>query len=273
MTHNKYGWRIAGFVFKGLCTAVILGVIGLLAWRIIDRNIDPKPMKTITANEKLCEAYEKYGDELTVYYQDQNEYSQEERNYGYFANGGTVIIKEAEQLQFVLRYNSSTLKYTAEDYTSYEVMGETFSTYSDALEAAGKIDLANASKYVKEIVPTLSREDNVYDVTLTVMYDLTPENENDNDGKTPEAVRFERIHASSDPLVYQKTLYNYRKFIFDGVVIDDSVLAIYLDVYYVGDLNYEEDPYASLLLYYYEDEDLPYKLTANDKKALEAYSE
>lgn len=239
MAHKKYGWRIAGFMFKGLCSLVIIGVVCLLAWRIIDRKIDPKLVKTIAPNEKLCQAYEQYGDELTIYCQDQNEYTQEESNYGYFANGGTRIIKEAEQIQFTLRYNVSTLKYTAED---------------------------------KELDAEPAREDNVYDVTLLVMYDLTPENEEDNDGKTPEAVRYERFFPTSDPAAYQKTLYEYRKFIFDNIVIDDSVLAIYVDVYYTGDKNYEEDPYGSLLLYYYEDENLNYRLTEADKKALSEYA-
>lgn len=238
MTHKKYGWRIVGFIFKGLCTALIVGVIGLLAWRIIDRNIDPKIMKTITANEKLCRAYDIYGKDLTLYRQIQNEYTQENHNYGYFANGGYVFIEEAEQIQFVLRYNNSTLKYTARD------------------------------KYLDEIP---AREENVYDVTLLIMYDLTPENEEDNDGKTPDAVRYERVHATGDQLAYQKTLYNYRKFTFDGITMDDDVLAIYADIYYVGDIDYDERSYGTLLLYYYDDEITESKLTNADKKAIEAF--
>ncbi|MBQ8409609.1 MAG: hypothetical protein IJY39_12190 [Clostridia bacterium] len=273
MAHGKYGWRIAGFIFKGLCSLVIIGVVCLIAWRIIDRNIDPKPMKTITPNDTLCEAYKEYGDKLTVYYQDQNEYTQEsDKNYGYFANGGTRIIKEADQIQFVLRYNNSTVKHTAEDYKYYEVKGNSFQTHSEAIEAAREIDIANPLNHIKEIIPDLSREDDLYDVTLTFMYDLTPDNPDDNDGKTPEAVRYERFFPTGDPVSYQKTLYNYRKFIFDNAVIDDSVLAIYVDIYYVGDKNYEETPYGSLLIYYYEDDNISYKLSKNDVNALEEYT-
>ena len=240
MAHKKYAWRIAGFVFKGFCTALIIGVIALLAWRIIDRGIDPKPVKTIIANDKLCEAYANHGKDLEIYYQDQNEYTQEERNYGYFANGGTRIIPDAEQIQFVLRYNNSTLENTAKD---------------------------------KNLSAVPAREDEVYDVTLTIMYDLTPKNTEDNDGKTPDAVRYERIHQTGDSLAYQKTLYNYRKFVFDGVKIDESVLAIYADVYYVGDKNYEETPYGTLLLYYYEDDKIAYTLTSADISALTTKAE
>lgn len=240
MARRKYGWRIAGFVFKGVCMLLILGIIGLLAWRIIDRNVVPSAVKTITPNDRLCEAYEKNDGKLTMFYQEQSEYTREEKNYGYFANSGTVFIEEAAQLQFVLRYNNSTLKYTAADY---------------ALEEEP------------------SRDENIYDVTVTVMYDLTPDNDKDNDGKTEGAVRYERFYPTGDQISYKKTLYNYRKFIFDDIKIDDSVLAVMVDIYYVGDLDYEETPYATLLLYYYEDkaENIEYKLTSADKKAIEKY--
>ena len=276
MAHRKYGWRIAGFVFKGFCTLLIIGVIGLLAWRIIDRDIVPKAVKTITPNEKLCESYGKNGENLTMFYQEQTEYTREEKNYGYFANSGTVFIDEAEQLQFILRYNNSTLKKTAEDYKYYEVTdkdGNTqiFRSKLDADEAAYKIDPTSPLKYIKEIVPSLSRDDIIYDVTVTVMYDLTPENTEDNDGKTPETVRYERFQPTGDVITHKKTLYNYRKYIFDGIKIDKDVLAVMVDIYYVDDVDYEEDAYGTLLLYYYEEENIDYKLSGADKKALENY--
>ena len=238
MARRKYGFRIAGFVFKAICTLVILLVVGLLVWRIVDSKITPKEVKTLIPNDTLCEAYEKHGDKLTMYYQDQNEYTQrkgENENYGYFANEGTVFIKEAEQVQFILRYNNSTLKYTAE-------------------------------RYMLESEPT--REENAFDVSLVIMYDLTPDNDSDNDGKTPEAVEYMRIQPTFDPLKHQKTLYNYRKYIFDGVKIDDSVLAVYIDIYYAGEVDYDEQPYGTLMLYSYNEENITYKLSSSDKKAL-----
>ena len=276
MARRKYGWRIAGFVFKGLCTLLIIGIIGLLAWRIIDRDIVPSAVKTITPNDRLCEAYEKNDGKLTMFYQDQTEYTREEKNYGYFANSGTVFIKEAEQVQFVLRYNNSTLEKTANDYKYYKVIDldgseQIFRTRDEAAEVAHKIYTTNPYDHIEELRPMLSRDDIVYDVTLTIMYDLTPDNDKDNDGQTPEAVRYERIKATGDTISYKKTLYNYRKYIFDGIVIDDSVLAVLVDIYYVGDVNYEENSYGSLLLYYYEEDDATYKLSSADKKALNDY--
>ena len=95
MTRGKYAWRIIGFIFKGLCTAVIVGVFGLLLWRIIDSKIDPKEIKGVTPNDALCSAYEEYGGKLTVFNQEQQTFTRAEHNEGYFAvtveNSGNCI--------------------------------------------------------------------------------------------------------------------------------------------------------------------------------------
>ena len=235
MPNKKYGWRVAGFVFKGLLTLLIVGVVGILAFRIIDSKIVPSKVKNLTPNEKLCQVYEEYDGNLTLYYQEQGKYTREEKNYGYFANEGAVFIKEAEQLQVTISYNNSTLEHTKNDYRLPEIP---------------------------------SRDEQVYSISLRIMYDLTPENKDDNDGKTESAVRYERIMPTGDPISHKKTLYNYRKCIFDNVVIDDSVIAVLLDIHYAGDVNYAKDAYGSLLLYHFEEENLEYKMTIADKNAL-----
>lgn len=239
MAYKKYKWRIAGFIFKGICLLLIAAMLVLLLFRIIDSNNDPKEMNTIIANDRLVAAYNEKGDDLDIFSQEHTIFTRGENNYGYFAVTQSVIIRDIDQVQFVLRYNNSTLKYTKEDYKLPEVP---------------------------------SRDDNVYDVTLTVMYDLTPENTEDNDGKTPEAVFYKRFFAS-DMVSAKKTLYNYRKFVFDDIKIDDTVIAVYADFYYVGDINYDSLPYGSLLIYHNEEEEIPYSLTRNDIKAIESYSD
>lgn len=239
MARHKYKWRIAGFIFKALCTLIIAAIVILLLWRMIDNNNDPKDMDTVIPNSLLVDAYEKKGDSLNTYYQEQTRYTRGENNYGYFAITQSLIIDDIDQIQFVFRYNNSTLKYTKEDYSL-------------------------------DSIP--SRDAEVYDVTVTVMYDLTPDDTTDNDGKTAESVRYERIFPSQ-MLSAKKTLYNYRKFVFDGIEIDDSVIAVYADFYYVGDIDYDEKPYGSLLIYHYEEENISRKLTKNDVKAIEAWKE
>ncbi len=239
MAYKKYKWRIAGFIFKGICLLLIAALLILLLFRIIDSKHDPREMNTVIANDRLVAAYNEKGEDLDMFSQEHTIFTRGENNYGYFAVTQSLIIRDIDQIQFVLRYNNSTLKYTKEDYDLPEIP---------------------------------SRSDNVYDVTLTVMYDLTPDNTEDNDGKTPGTVSYKRFFAS-DMVAAQKTLYNYRKFVFDDIKIDDSVIAVYADFYYVGDINYDEKPYGSLLIYHNEEEEIKYSLTRNDIKAIESYSE
>ncbi len=237
MAGSIYKWRIAGFIFKGICMLLIASIVILLLWRIIDSNNDPRTVSAMIANEKLVNAYNENDGKLDIFTQEQQTYTRGENNYGYFAITQSVIIKDIDQVQFVFRYNNSTLEHTKNDY---------------GLDA----------------VP--SRDDEVYDVTLTVMYDLTPENSADNDGKTPEAVKYERFFAS-DAVSAKKTLYNYRRFVFDGIKLDDSVIAVYADFYYVGDINYSGKPYGSLLIYHCDEQNIDYKLTRNDIKAISSW--
>ncbi|MBQ4091387.1 MAG: hypothetical protein IJC64_03615 [Clostridia bacterium] len=238
MARSSYKWRIFGFIVKAVCGLFIAAVVGLLLWRIIDSSIDPREMNTIIPNEKLCQAYDNTDGKLTMYDQNQTTHTRGENNYGYFGITQSVFIKEADQLQFVFRYNNSTLRHTQEDYNLPSVP---------------------------------SRDEEVYDVTLVIMYDLTPDNKNDNDGKTPEAVRYERLFPS-DMKKAQKTLYNYRRFVFDNVTITDDVIGVYVDFYYVGDIDYGEKPYGSLLIYYNGDKNRTVKLTASDRDAIESYN-
>ena len=237
MARSKYKRRIIGFVLKGLCALIIISITGLLVWRMIDNMFDPKVMNTVVANEKLADAYAEKGDGLDAYYQEHSQYTRGDTNYGYFAITQSLIISDIDQVQFVLRYNNSTLEYTKNDFKLSEIP---------------------------------KREDIVYEVILTVMYDLTPDIKDDNDGKKPDTVKYETIGEQSACVKAQKTLYNYRKYVFDGVKIDENVIAIYADFYYVGDFDPDEKPYGSLLIYHCDEKKYDYKFTADDIKALES---
>jgi hypothetical protein len=69
-------------------------------------------------------------------------------------------------------------------------------------------------------------------------------------------------------------MYNYRRLTFDGVdmnVTDNPVLAVYVDVYYKEDIDYEKDPYGTLCIYDYLTEREYRGLGKNEVKALEEY--
>ena len=72
----------------------------------------------------------------------------------------------------------------------------------------------------------------------------------------------------------QKNIYNYRKLVFDGVDLTGEeypVLGIFVDVYYKEDIDYTRDSYGTLSIYNYNFSDKTYKLTGDDKEALESY--
>ena len=59
---------------------------------------------------------------------------------------------------------------------------------------------------------------------------------------------------------------------FDGLdmtVTDTPVLAVYVDVYYLGDLDYEAEPYGTICIYDYAAENTYGTLTKQEIEALE----
>ena len=246
MSRASRAIKKTGRILKWTFAALIAFICGFLLWRILSAA-DPASMKGLSVNESIHEAYEEGGEELTMFTQEQNSITRAENNYGYFSITNHVFIPEANQVQLVFRYNNSTIRALKEDY---------------ALEQ------------------TPSRDDTLYDVTLLLAIDLTPENTSDNAGNDPNSVRFVRVHATGEPEADKATLYNYRRFVFDvgesgedlATLLDSGLLlAVYADIYYVGDCHYENPPYGTLCLYDYLSENLPVKLTAEDKRALEGF--
>jgi hypothetical protein len=115
-----------------------------------------------------------------------------------------------------------------------------------------------------------SRDEDLYDVSVVIMYDLTPDNDEDNYGDVEDAVKYERFFPS-ECVSAQKTLYNYRRFVFDGIEVTDNVLAVYVDIYYKGAIDYDADAYGTLLIYDFETKNEEYKLRLGDRKAITGY--
>lgn len=245
MSSVSRGVRITGKVIKGLFFAVIFSVIALLLFRVFSSG-DPKSMRALTPNDALAAAYEREGEDLYMFRQEQRSITSGESNYGYFSVTDCVFIPEANQVQIVVRYNNSTLRSLTSDY-----------------------DLAE--------VP--SREEELFDVSLTFATDLTPDAEDDNLGNDPEGVRMTRVFPTSFEKE-TKQMYNYRRYVFDlgraglslsELVEEELLLAVYADIYYNEDIRYEESAYGTLCLYDYLSETLTVPLERSDKKALDAY--
>lgn len=230
---NFRAQRIFGRVVKLTLTLFVFAVTALMLWRVFFSANIPETLKPLTVNDRTRAAYEQYGDDMTLQYQEQKTLTYGTDNAGYFGVAEYVFIPQADQVQVVLRYNNSTLKNLAKDYGLAEIPDK-------------------AGDY--------------FDITLLHVTDLTPDNAEDN--ADPAALQSVRIAPTS---VTRDTtsLYTYYRLVFDGVTIDEQAVShVFLDVYYVGDLDYEKEPYGTLLLYDHLHEWIPRKLTKADKTAL-----
>ena len=234
-------------LFRLAVAAVVILVFSIFIWRFITGRV-PEDLTVLSPNEALADAYGQYGEELTLYTQNQNTITRNEASYGYFSVCRAVFIPEAQQVQILVRYNDSTLEATERDYGLEE----------------GSLDL----------------EKDWYDVTLVVARDLTPDNEEDNLGNDPESVSLLRIYPTEVSAGRHQGLYSYRRLVFDGVSQDDLTLAVYADFYFVNDISYldqgfdvYEDPaYGTLCLYAFTDKNVPLSLTEKDVAAIEGYA-
>ena len=259
---SRRSTRIIKMLLRWLCTLLCLSAAGILIVRILLSG-DPKEMSALSVNERTLTAYREYGEEWNAYGQKQLTLTRAEyevsgdnepnfknkNNYGYFGVTQSVIIEEAKQVQLVFRYNNGTIKHLKEDY---------------------------------ELPEMPKREAHLYDVSLVLAIDLTPENEADNfmNPLDPESVLLVRVQPDADVTERAtKNLYNYYRYVFDlpEEINMDRVLAMFVDVYYVEDISYlSEDadiytdmPYGTLCIYDYVKKTVPYKLSSRDKAVLE----
>ena len=237
--------RWSGRIIKILVFCIVFSIIGILLWRVFSSS-DPDSIATLTPNPDLAAAYEQSGRDLYLFRQEQRSITSGENNYGYFSVTDAVFIPEANQIQVVVRYNNSTLRALTED---------------------------------KGLSAVPERSEELFDVTLSVATDLTPDVEADNLGNKEESVAFTRVHASSVSKE-TKNLYNYRRLVFDldtaGLSLSELLdtkllLAVYVDIYYLGDVNYGEPAYGTLCLYDYITAIESDRLTKDDARALDAY--
>ena len=235
--------RIVKLTVKAIGLTLVFGTIIFFLWRAFISTIIPDEVDSLAVNDTIHAAWqaaEAEGKELTYFTQTQNETTTAERNYSYFTAKNVAFIEDANQVQLVFRYNNATIRSLVKDYGLPEVPDRT-------------LDL--------------------YDVTLYVAYDLTPDDVTDNAGNDPASVKFVRYYPTSSESA-QTLMYNYRRLTFDGVdmnVSDTPVLAVYLDVYYKEDIDYDKDPYGTLCIYDYLSERKYSQLGKDEIKALEAY--
>ena len=199
-----YLW-IAGRALYWLLGFGIFLMTAFLFWRIYFSGLLPREMKGLSANESIKAAYATYGEDLRLLTQEQNTHTRTDENYGYFSVPRFVFIPEAKQVQVVFCYNNSTLKYTAEKY---------------------------------DLDARPPRGEEIFDVSLVEISDLTPEDKSDNvDGS--KALAKTRI-APTSYTVTTTALYTYFCYTFDGVTVEPDTVAVFFDIYYEDDIDYSK---------------------------------
>ena len=233
--------KIIWKLIKFAATALVAFVCIFLLWRIFSRGI-PADMKVLSPNEKVYAAYTENSEELEYFRQGHLTLTSD----GLFGAPDCIVSPEANQIQLVVRYNNSTIRALQTEY---------------GLEKAPE------------------RSENVFDVTLLIQTDLTPEDDTDNGGNIPEAVKYTRCHGTLT-LSDEKNLYNFRRMTFDlddcgidmkELMEDGTLLAIYADFYYVEDTDYEDTPYGTLFLYDYLAENDFEEISSKDERALKKF--
>lgn len=229
--------RWIGRILRWLGVALILFVIGLMLWRIRTMERIPKEMQTLLVNDTTYAAYEENGKDLLIYTQEKLDPVTTNREaYGYFWIDQVLILPEAKQVQVLVKYNSSTLEHLAEDL---------------------------------ELAAVPSREEDVIDLSMRVITDATPDKLEDiEDEKTWLQ---SRLAPTGEVVRGEKDVYNFRKYIFDGVDITADTIGLKVDFYYAGNVDYESDPLGSLYVYYQLADKTPVKLSSADLEALNSY--
>ena len=238
------GFKLMGCLIKLLFGLLIFAVCGFLLWRIFSSNT-PDALTDISVNDAIYEAYDEDG-ELYIFRQEQGTITRGARSPGYFSITNTVFIPEANQIQVVFRYNNSTIRNLTKDY---------------------------------ELDAEPDRSEDLFDVNLFFSVDLTPDNTEDNAIISEEGTRTFRC-ASKLIASEEKSLYNYRKFVFNldacgedlaELLESGTLLAVYADVYYVEDMDLEEEAYGTLCLYDYKTKIEDVELSRSERESMEAW--
>lgn len=225
--------RVAGAIFRLILTLLVFAVVGVVVWRVFFSTSVPKEVRYLQPNDVLSAAYADTDGNLTFRRQEQATITRGEKNNGYFSVVDCVFIPEAKQVQLVFRYNNSTIRHLAADYSL-------------------------------DRIP--DKSETLFDVTLLRTTDLTPEDKSDNGD--PAMFAKDRIRPTSCTRA-ETALYTYCRYVFDGVTVEADTDGVFADIYYLGDVDYTKDAYGTLCLCAAADKWLDYPLSSGDRKALQ----
>ena len=103
------------FLLKALVIALCFLVVGVLAFRLLLFNYYPDEIKNVYFNEELTELYKNNSGNINAKTQSLRA-PYDDRDYASFMADNLILIKDAEQIQLSVRYNSSVFDNIEEKY-------------------------------------------------------------------------------------------------------------------------------------------------------------
>jgi hypothetical protein len=199
--------KVAKISFKVVILGISLFIYSFFIFRLCSTQEAPKSVSSIVWNETTRAAYQANPDEFQILSQEPSTFITDN---GRFWISDVVYLPQAKQLQLTIKYNDSTLKYLKEALTKQQAEAQT--TQNDG----------GADQPLPEIV----LPDEPFDYSLL-----------DNSG-----VRYHEYTSAAD----RAQNYNYRRLVFENIEIPEHA-AYYVDMYYVGAIDYSAIPYGSLM--------------------------
>ena len=234
-------------LIKFLIICLVITICFLLLWRVFSTGI-PDSMESLAPNKKLKEAYvsaEQKDKELYVFRQEYDILSRGNTE-GYFAVPEVKYIPDANQAQIIFRYNNSTVKSLATDYSLPSVP---------------------------------AREEELFDVSLLIYVGDRPEDTSADISKEESSLQAIRLKPTKGATRENTTLYNFYRYTFDfenadtpidlsELIKNEKIIAIHVQIYYNGDIDYAKDPYGALCIYDYRHINKTVELTDDEREAL-----
>ena len=257
MSRTRVIFKRLGKLFKFAIACILVAVIAILIWRLFTTSI-PSELSPLIPNEKLKAAYAQSGDDLYIFEQKYDTLTRGANNSGYFSIEQARFIPTANQAQIIFRYNNSTIEKVAAD---------------------------------KKLAEVPSRDTELFDVSLVLYIDLTPENKNDNFLKNsefsdsnvmydmfvnPETTKAVRLTPNANKQA-KSDLYNFYKYTFEfdsaeldlaDLIKENKLVTAHADIYYNKEIDYEKDAYGTICIFDARAENLKVALTNEDKELL-----
>lgn len=235
-----FSFRAFTMAIKAFGYSLVIFVFGILFWRMFSSQ-NPRQVSELIWTENSYAAYEALGNDLLIYTQDVGKTFDKD---GKFSIYELRYIPEAEELQFTIRYNKSTIGQLANELTNdlQEELGDAF-TEADIVKEetlpqypfvfALRDDKGNV--YTESEYTTFSKGRYLYvrvAFSGVKLFEVK---------KTTPTSYFPTPDVENSSYIYKGR--------FESVYIENSVDFIYLDSYYTGDEVRDESFSGKIVVY------------------------